>query len=52
MCKHISSLRSFIDQHLPHYLELVEWRIDSEELESLLFTVGHAAEADWLHILG
>ena len=30
---------------------MVEWKIDADELESLLFTVGHAAEADWLHIL-
>ena len=30
---------------------MVEWKIDEDELESLLFTVGHAAEADWLSIL-
>ena len=29
---------------------MVEWKIDEDELESLLFTVGHAAEADWLRI--
>ena len=48
--KHVKPLHRFIDQCLPQYIEMVEWKIDEDELESLLFTVGHAAEADWLSI--
>ena len=48
MCKLVTPLRQFIDSHLPQYIPTVEWKIDEEELESLLFTVGHAAEEDWM----
>ena len=36
---------------MSQYIETVEWKIDADELESLLFTVGHAAEKDWQQIL-
>ncbi len=50
-CSHVEQLRPFIEQKLPWYMELLNYRFDGAELNSLLKVVALVSEEHWESVL-
>ena len=50
-CAPVDNLRQFIEQWLPWYIQMMEYRIQGTELQSLLKVVALTGEDNWKVIL-